>query len=677
MEMGHEETCVGEDDEETCRGKEVVCAPEQAMTGGASLSGWAVVAVTVGIHMPPQHSSPCAAALPQMAQAAAALCVVLLAPQAAELVMQLRLESHAVKAAMGAKVPARKLSCRKSACRVEDTVGSDPVNALACTSLPEIGNLKHTLHCTFMHGLPRMHKSSSPPLSAPYVAAAALVAMASGLWTQPTCTIAGQASIPGTLPLVFYNPAGMVLDIVLSGVKANGFFPTDSSKLSALTKLQLHQNYFSGSFPACISALSALTELWLNLNYLTGSMPAALPATLKVIDLSSNYLVGTFLTTTATFCSCATNCLQDASKCPSGTAQRASWGCAVCEMPDATGRMCGGGICTPNATMLIAASMVNTGTAAMYCLGTSMDPVMGEWSAGVRAALLNMKASLGVTFTEWALDVPCTIQGLPPLAGTWSNVVCNVSGKVILLNLRSNFLEGQLDVFAVNFKALTLLKEVYLDFNWFTGPISSTLVGIATLSTLTPNSATAVVLPRFCVGVPLDATQGNIPLALKSTLGVTFSDWTTTTLAAPKATSTKPKAGGAREGVGAAVRLEGRGVVHPRGPDAHHWILDWRALLTARPNPCSLSAASPADLNDVVCRDLRSQLLSGTVHSDISKLSTLTSLRLTSNLFFNRLDSYILPITPAATLKELHINFNWFYGTIPTTLVNMPALSFL
>ncbi|CAI5980290.1 unnamed protein product [Closterium sp. NIES-65] len=519
-----------------------------------------------------------------------------------------------------------------------------------------------------------------------------------------------------------------------------------------MNRRQLHQNYFSGSFPACISALSALTELWLNLNYLTGSMPAALPATLKVIDLSSNYLVGTFLTTTATFCSCATNCLQDASKCPSGTAQRASWGCAVCEMPDATGRMCGGGICTPNATMLIAASMVNTGTAAMYCLGTSMDPVMGEWSAGVRecpytrswvsvpqacdgttacsttpavsasapcsslllpslscaplpppgAALLNMKASLGVTFTEWALDVPCTIQGLPPLAGTWSNVVCNVSGKVILLylarlvrgfhlsylsllfcyvrppcqrlsNLRSNFLEGQLDVFAVNFKALTLLKEVYLDFNWFTGPISSTLVGIATLSTL----ATAVVLPRFCVGVPLDATQGNIPLALKSTLGVTFSDWTTTTLAAPKATSTKPKAGGAREGVGAAVRLEGRGVVHPRGPDAHHWILDWRALLTARPNPCSLSAASPADLNDVVCRDLRSQLLSGTVHSDISKLSTLTSLRLTSNLFFNRLDSYILPITPAATLKELHINFNWFYGTIPTTLVNMPALSFL
>ncbi|CAI5946357.1 unnamed protein product, partial [Closterium sp. NIES-64] len=551
--------------------------------------------------------------------------------------------------------------------------------------------------------------------------AAALQAMVPGLWTQPMCTLAGQAYVPGMLPLAFGNPAGMVLDmyapfahrparpllapfshparplapcsrpsralrapcspllapcspcphqpstlLVLSGVKANGFFPTDSSKLSALTKLCLHQNYFSGSFPASISALTALTELRLNLNYLTGSMPAALPASLKVIDLSSNYLVGTFPTTTATSVACASNCLQDASKCPAGSAQRAAAACAICETRDARGRMCGGGICTPNTTVAVAAGTMNTGSASLYCLGASMDSIMA-------AALLNVKASLGVTFTDWALDSPCTIQGLPPLPDAWSNVVCNVSGKVMsinlgqqrlqgtmhadiskltsltYINLRSNFLEGRLDVFAANFKALTALKEAYLDFNWFTGPIPSTLVTIATLSTFgasynylygsmpapgtalktltldgnwlsgtfpgtgfsscsatanclasisacttlgtvqraaaacavcdtadgsgtvcgggtcapdtavplassTPNSATAAVLPRFCVGVPLDATQGNILLALKTTLGATFSDWTAATLAAPKATSTKPKKGSKRR-----VLLQGRG----------------------------------------------------------------------------------------------------------------------
>ncbi|CAI5988197.1 unnamed protein product [Closterium sp. NIES-64] len=657
--------------------------------------------------------------------------------------------------------------------------------------------------------------------------AAALVAMAPGLWTQPMCTIAGQAAIPGTLPVVFCNPAGMVLDIVLTGVKATGFFPTDSSKLTALTKLdlsvnlfsgrldtflapflplksllslRLHQNYFSGSFPANVTALSALTELRLNLNYLTGSMPAALPATLKAIDLSSNYHHGHLL-----------------------------------------------------------------GGAAEH-----------EGISG-RVALLNMKASLGVTYTDWALDSPYTIQGLALLPGAWSNIICNVSGKVMSLaaavsasygkvlslllhvsftpsspasalwpisfaaltshampcrpslysyvrppccrrsNLRSNFLEGRLDVFALNFKALTSLKEAYLDFNWFTGPIPSTLVGIATLSTFslfalthshtctssqpthplsisgasynylygamptpgaalktiavdgnwlsgtfpgtgfsscsatnnclasiatcttagtvqraaaacavcdttggsgtvcgggtcapntatplstgTPNSATAAVLPRFYVGMPLDATQGNILLSLKTTLGITFSDWTAATLAAPKATGTKPKAGGkrrvlqARGGRGSGLLYDWKAVgsctIVGQTPIAGSWtgvrcspVGQILALVTdLSPLPFSAPAAAAVcargAVRNVVSRDLRSQLLSGTVHSDISKLSTLTSLRMTSNLFFNRLDSYIVPITPTATLKEMHINFNWFYGTIPTMLLNMPALSFL
>ncbi|CAI5467888.1 unnamed protein product, partial [Closterium sp. Yama58-4] len=511
--------------------------------------------------------------------------------------------------------------------------------------------------------------------------ASALQAMVPGLWTQPTCTIAGQAYISGTLPRIFCNPSGMVLDIVLNGVRASGFFPTDVVKLSMLSRLdlsvnlfsnrldtflapfiplkslvslRLHQNYFSGSFPANISALTALTELRLNLNYLTGSMPAALPATLKAIDLSNNYLVGTFPTTTATSVACASNCLQDASKCLAASTQRAAGGCAICETPDATGRMCGGGTCTPNATALIAANTVNADTASLYCLGATMDPVMA-------AALLNMRAGASYNYLYGSMPTPGAALKAIALDGNWLSGTFPGAG-FSSCSATANCL--------ASIGACTTLGTVQRDAT--ACPVCDTLDGSGTvcgggtcapdttgpLASSTPNSATAAVLPRFCVGVPLDATQGNILLALKTTLGVTFSDWTAATLAAPKATSPKPKAGKRRE-------LQGRG---------SGLLYDWKAV-----GSCTIDGQTPiagswtgvrcSPLGQIVGLDLRSQLLSGTVHSDISKLSTLTSLRLSSNLFFNRLDSYIVPIT--------FINFNWFYGTVPTTIVNMLALTFL
>ncbi|GJP65539.1 hypothetical protein CLOP_g22417 [Closterium sp. NIES-67] len=638
--------------------------------------------------------------------------------------------------------------------------------------------------------------------------APALAAISPGLWSsQTTCTLVGQTTVPGSFPLVYCNVVGQVLEINFAYIQATGSIPSDVSKLATLTKfdlsgnlfsgrldaflapflplkalnvLRFNNNYFSGSFPSTFSALSALTELKVQLNYLTGSLPAALPASLKSIDASSNYLVGTFPTISATFINCATNCFQDPSKCAYGTVQRPSPACAICETSNGTGRLCSGGICAPNATAAVAAGMLNEGTASMYCLGAAMDPAMA-------AALLNMKASLGVTFTDWALDTPCTIQGLPPMPGTWSNVICNVTGKVVQLSLggqrltgtmhsdiakltsltnidfNSNLLEGRFDVFAANFKALTSLKEAFFDFNWFTGPIPSSLVAIATLSKLgasynylygamptpgaalkslnvqgnwlsgtfpgsgfvscnafancftnmggcvqatslaqraasacavcnsidgtgticgggicapdtslplsnsSPNTAVSPILPRFCVGVGLDATQGNVLLALKTALGVTFTDWTAATLATPKASPTKPKAGSKQR----RMLARGSGMFYS-------WASVGSCTIQGQ-TPIAGSwtgvRCSPAGL--VVSLDLRSRLLSGTVHSDISKLSTLTSLYLTSNLFFNRLDSYVVPLTPTASLKELYINFNWFYGTVPATLLNMPALSVL
>ncbi|CAI5530622.1 unnamed protein product [Closterium sp. Naga37s-1] len=146
---------------------------------------------------------------------------------------------------------------------------TQPPLAPSCTTFP------------LMHDLPphaRLAPSCTILAASPLLAAAALVAMAPGLWMQATCTIAGQAYIPGTLPMLFCNPAGIVLDMyapcsprpparlvlvfftslslrlrhvgclsflvchavshsLLTGVNATGVFPADSSKLSALTRL--------------------------------------------------------------------------------------------------------------------------------------------------------------------------------------------------------------------------------------------------------------------------------------------------------------------------------------------------------------------------------------------------------------------------------------------------------
>ncbi|CAI5491166.1 unnamed protein product, partial [Closterium sp. Naga37s-1] len=688
------------------------------------------------------------------------------------------------------------------------------------------------------------------------LAAVALAAMAPGLWTQ--ATVVGQAYIPGTLPSLFCNPSGNVLDMYAPSLLAPsahpslraasacpaalpltpplnltflGYFPADASKLTALTNLdlssnlfslcldnflapfiplksliafRLQQNYFSGSFPANISALTALTELRVNMNYLTGSLPAALPASLNVVDVSSNYLVGTFPTTTATAVACASNCLQDASKCPAGSAQRTAAASAICQTADGTGRLCGGGVCSPNATERIAAKLMNFGESSLYCVGASMDPAMGEcirgwWHTTWVGALPWHFGVMPLTPFTTAMMLPhshplprrvllsCPVAALPlaphhpplPLPpgsggaaeheavgggdghGLGGGCAVHHLGAAAArkCNLRSNLLEGRLDVFAANFKVLTSLKEAYLDFNWFTGPIPSTLVTITTLSSLsvspllamgllitppilysrastlnlpcppfcppfptslarsgasynylygavpapgaalkaialdgnwlsgtfpgtgfsscsatanclassgacttggtvqrttaacavcdttdgsttvcggstyapdttaplgsgTPNSATAAVLPRFCVGVALDATQGNVLLVRKASLGATFSDWTAATLAALKATPAKPKA------------QRKRRVLQARGAAAMQY--EWKVV-----GSCTIQGQTPIA---GVWTSMR-----------YSPLGQILSLRLASNLLFARLDSYVVPITPTATLKELSV----------------------
>ncbi|CAI7753252.1 unnamed protein product [Closterium sp. NIES-54] len=103
--------------------------------------------------------------------------------------------------------------------------------------------------------------------------------------------------------------------------------------------------------------------------------------------------------------------------------------------------------------------------------------------------MLNLKASLGVTFTDWTADSPCSLPGAVA-AGSWSGVTCDGTGKVLgivlnsqmltgsihsdisklstltSLDLQSNLLQGRLDSFTTNIKAPLVLKELHPCSHW-------------------------------------------------------------------------------------------------------------------------------------------------------------------------------------------------------------------
>ncbi|CAI5465490.1 unnamed protein product [Closterium sp. Yama58-4] len=106
---------------------------------------------------------------------------------------------------------------------------------------------------------------------------------------------------------------------------------------------------------------------------------------------------------------------------------RAAADCNVCGSTGAAGTLCGGGFCTPNATIPAGTGTPNTEGQAvlpLFCQGGPIELTM-------RGAMLNLKASLGVTLTDWLGTSPCNIAGQSTVPGAWSNVVCDTAGKVV------------------------------------------------------------------------------------------------------------------------------------------------------------------------------------------------------------------------------------------------------
>ncbi|CAI5465817.1 unnamed protein product [Closterium sp. Yama58-4] len=82
-----------------------------------------------------------------------------------------------------------------------------------------------------------------------------------------------------------------------------------------------------------------------------------------------------------------------------------------------------------------------------------------------------------------------------------------------------------------------------------------------------------------------------------------------------------------------------------------------------------------SDTGAVTSISLRTQGLSGSLHSSIAALATLTSLDLSSNLFNQQLDGFLSDVVSLTQLQQLLLGYNWFYGSIPTTISQLSQLS--
>ncbi|CAI5952617.1 unnamed protein product [Closterium sp. NIES-65] len=162
------------------------------------------------------------------------------------------------------------------------------------------------------------------------------------------------------------------------------------------------------SFPSDISKLTTLTGLsmkWLRCNYLTGTLPASI-TNFKYLDIGLNFFAGVMPSPSWKLCSAYYNCFSNLGNC--AWQARVAGQCSICGSTDCTGTLCGPGkACLPqDASALIAAGTLNVGQTNPACMDVPMTihPVDA-------AALLNIKSTLGVTYTTWTATSPCRLFG--------------------------------------------------------------------------------------------------------------------------------------------------------------------------------------------------------------------------------------------------------------------------
>ncbi|GJP53420.1 hypothetical protein CLOM_g12575, partial [Closterium sp. NIES-68] len=292
------------------------------------------------------------------------------------------------------------------------------------------------------------------------------------------------------------------------------------SRLTSLKHLDLSSNVLYGPIHSSLLTIPTLTSLTLSGNDLTGSIPAV-GSQLLSLSLSSNYLSSSFPTpsTPLPACSAHTNCLTDVSVCNTSEAgagnQRSASECAICG-----GGCAEGEVCAPNLmVMRRAQSMQSTQStqSAMAALATLSYPMSCFTSRdsflpvamapAAAAAMLALKKSLHVPFTDWLQGALCSVErGTDSTTHGWTAVTCNGEGHptAIAINLQklsgsfssqvsvltalthisliNDRIVAEMGVLAANLPSIPNLQYLDISYNFIYGPLPTAILAKDTLT---------------------------------------------------------------------------------------------------------------------------------------------------------------------------------------------------
>ncbi|CAI6005854.1 unnamed protein product [Closterium sp. NIES-64] len=222
-----------------------------------------------------------------------------------------------------------------------------------------------------------------------------------------------------------------------------------------------------------------------------------------------------------------------------------------------------------------------------------------------------------------------------------------------------------------------------------------------------PNGGSAALLPQFCEAVYILPAQVSVLMALKSSLGVTDSTWVGTgECTGAKASQATP--------YWAGVRCSGNALCACKAPLGHFTppshrsrrsppctygpasrsLLDTsqKALLypshrSQRSPPCTYGPAAPSRhpfnahlthshaYGTPLTHHITPTLFLPCPCSPLAATPASHCLDLSSNLFNQQLDGFLSDVYSLTQLKQLLLGYNWFYGSVPTTISQLSKLT--
>ncbi|GJP42191.1 hypothetical protein CLOM_g1789 [Closterium sp. NIES-68] len=280
-------------------------------------------------------------------------------------------------------------------------------------------------------------------------------------------------------------------------------FAQHLSHLPSLKHLDLSSNLFFGPIHSSLLTIPTLTSLSLSGNYLSGSIPA-LGSQLLALSLASNFLSSSFPTppTPLPACSAHTNCLTDVSACNTSESgagnQRSGSECAICGGGCAVGE-----VCAPDPSV----------TYPMVCTASTESFLPVAMAPAAAAAMLALKTSLHVPFTDWVQGALCSLEGAADsTTHGWTAVTCNGEGHptAITINLQelsgsfpsevsaltalthisliNDHIVAELDVLAANLPSIPNLQYLDISYNFIYGTLPTTILAKDTLTSLSLSS---------------------------------------------------------------------------------------------------------------------------------------------------------------------------------------------